>query len=86
MTSQIERIPVEVESEIQKMFTYHAPTPEAVLRLQSVREQAKILARTLHMNVPYTPELSVAIRKLRECIMHANAGIVLHQDRFSEKK
>lgn len=65
------------EEDIEEMFTYHAPTPLQVISLHEVREAAKTFCSILAAHVPPSADRSVAIRKLRECVMSANAAIVL---------
>lgn len=62
---------------IDEVFTYHAPKGNQPERYVALRSKAKELA---HLIVALTPEgadQSAAIRKLRECIMTANAAIAL---------
>lgn len=63
--------------EIDELFTYHAPTTNQVVRLGLIREKAKSFARLLVEHTPKSADQSAAIRKLRECVMTANASIVL---------
>jgi hypothetical protein len=62
---------------IEEYFTYHAPTDEQIEKLTVVRTFAKALAHTINDNVPECADKTAAIRKLRECVMTANAAIVL---------
>jgi hypothetical protein len=66
------------EEDIVEMFTYHAPTPEQRVALIEVRAAAQVFCQTLAVQVPASADRSAAIRKLRECVMTANAAIVLH--------
>ena len=61
--------------DIDNWFTYHSPTPEQLPKYQHLRDEAKALAHTINLLVPECPDKSAAIRKLRECIMTANAAI-----------
>lgn len=63
-------------SEIEAWFTYHAPTEEQIPKLVAVREEAKKFARVIEANVPASADRTAALRKLRECVMTANAAIV----------
>lgn len=65
------------EQEIDRLFTYHSPDELQQSALLEIRESAKSLAYTICMFVPEGPDRSSAIRKLRETVMTANAGIVL---------
>lgn len=42
-----------------------------------IRSVAKVLAETILEEVPVGADQSAALRKLRECVMTANAGIAL---------
>lgn len=68
------------EAEIEKLFTYHAPTEDSINRLKLVREFAKNLATVINIHVPDCADKSASIRLLREAVMTANAAIVLNQD------
>ena len=64
--------------DIENRFTYHTPTPEMVKRLANLRHSAKNLAYEIAELVPPSREQALALTKLEESIMHANAGIVRH--------
>lgn len=68
------------QEEIEKLFTYHAPTPDSIERLKIVRDTAKAMVGVINIYVPDCADKSAAIRKLREAVMTANAAIVLNQD------
>lgn len=67
------------ESEIEHFFTYHAPTPDSIEKLKTVRDAAKMLAKIINLSVPECADKNAAFRLLRETVMTANAGIVLNQ-------
>lgn len=67
------------EEDIDKLFTYHAPTEESKRKLQLVREWARSLAKVINYQVPDCADKSASIRLLREAVMTANAAIVLNQ-------
>jgi len=56
-------------------FRYHAPTPEQIKVYANVRSGALALALHLIEVCPPTRELYMALTKLEECVMHANAAI-----------
>lgn len=60
-----------------EVFTYHPPTPDQIPKYEAVREAAKTFAKVLDENVPSGADKSAAQRKLRECVMTANAAIAL---------
>ena len=67
----------EAEAKLLSQFDYHAPTDLQIARITSLRMAAKNLALTIEHVVPPGPDKSAAIRKLREALMTANAGVVL---------
>ena len=68
-------VDVKAEKEILEWFIYHAPKGDQQQRYVILRDQAKDLAFTILRLVPSCADRSAAIRKLRECIMTANAAI-----------
>lgn len=65
--------------EIVDIFTYHAPKGDQQERYQTIREAAKIFAWALVNNTQPSADQTAAIRKLRECVMTANASIALEK-------
>jgi hypothetical protein len=61
--------------EIELRFTYHPPTPDQIKKYSTIRLYAKTLADTLVALCPPSRELSLAMTKLEECVMHANSAI-----------
>lgn len=66
--------------ELLEMFTYHRPGAGQVERMKDLRECALEFALLIDESVPDGPDKSAAIRKLRECVMTANAAIVLEKE------
>lgn len=63
-------------AEIFVRFNYHAPKNQSqVSRYEDIRESARQFADYLNGNCPESRELSLAITKLEECVMWANASI-----------
>lgn len=60
---------------IDNAFTYHAPKEGQPEKYQVIRDSAKGLAYLIDEVVPDSREKSLAITKLEECVMWANAGI-----------
>lgn len=60
---------------IDNWFTYHPPTVADVERYMTIRDAAKTLAHTILDNTPSSADQTASIRKLRECVMTANASI-----------
>lgn len=64
-----------MDPKIENAFTYHAPKPGQPEKYQAIREKAKELAYLITELVPPSREQSLAITKLEEASMWANAGI-----------
>jgi len=67
------------EKQIHEWFTYHSPKGDQQDRYVILRDQARELAFTIQRIVPQCADRSAAIRKLRECIMTANAAIACNE-------
>ena len=65
--------------EIRQVFTYHAPNIEQRHRYHSLRQNAKALALHIQEHCPESWEKSLAITKVREAVMWANASIACHE-------
>jgi hypothetical protein len=65
----------ELLNDVDTRFTYHAPTPGQPAIYNELREHARQFAIHLVDVVPNSRELSLALTKLEEAVMHANAGI-----------
>ncbi len=59
------------------IFSYHAPTGTQPDQYAKIREGAKAFAEILVANTPQSADQTAALRKLRECVMTANASIAL---------
>lgn len=66
-------------NQIEDLFTYHPPTPDQIPRYTKIRDAAKAFAHVLLECAPDSADRMAAIRKLRECVMTANAAIALEQ-------
>ena len=67
---------IDIRSRIVRDFSYHAPlTAEVVDRHERVRSICRTAALQLAETVPPGRELSQAVSKLEEAMMHGNAGI-----------
>lgn len=65
------------KDQVESLFTYHAPRGDQPARYERIRASAKILALVILDSTPACADQSAAIRKLRECVMTANAAIAL---------
>lgn len=63
--------------QIEEWFTYHPPRDDQPERYKAIRSAAKDLARVIEANCPGSADRTAALRKLRECVMTANASIAL---------
>lgn len=61
--------------ELLKRFTYHPPTGTQPTIYENLRDLAKGFAVEIFMACPDSRERSVAITKLEEVVMWANASI-----------
>jgi hypothetical protein len=69
-------VPFSIE-QLQEIFKYHPPTSEQQFRYQNIRHAALDFAQVIVANSPAGPDQTTAIRKLRECVMTANAAVAL---------
>lgn len=60
---------------IEKAFTYHPPKDGKPYKYTAIRDKGKDMARIIDELVPDSREKSLAMTKLEECVMWANAGI-----------
>ena len=63
-------------AELDNVFKYH-DDPRKVPKYVAIREAGKNLARVILENCPDCADRSVAIRKVREVCMTANAAVAL---------
>lgn len=63
------------DEQIENWFTYHPPASGDHPRFVAIRDAAKALAYVIKANTPGCADQTAALRKLRECVMTANAAI-----------
>ncbi len=68
----------ETRNSIEDVFSYHAPEPDQIPKYEAIRAGAKSFALLLANHLPQSADRTAAIRKLRECVMTANAAIALN--------
>lgn len=68
-----------MQDQIEEWFTYHPPREGQPERYVEIREAAKALALVIAQNTRPCADQTVAFRKLRECVMTANAAIALEE-------
>ena len=64
---------------IEKSFTYHAPKDDQPARYVEIRNKGKEFAKLINKLCPESRERSLAITKLEETIMWANAAIARNE-------
>jgi len=72
---------MDINDTIDDLFTYHPPTGDQPARYEAIRAAAKTFAHVLLDHTPPSADQTAAIRKLRECVMTANAAIALETPR-----
>lgn len=65
--------------DINSAFVYHRPTEDQTERYTELRANAKIFAELIEHNCPPSSERTLALRKLQECVMWANASIAINE-------
>jgi hypothetical protein len=65
----------DIKQQIEKAFTYHPPTGEQIPKYNTLRAAAKTLAEMIADFCPPSRERSLALTKLEETVMWANASI-----------
>lgn len=68
-----------VKTQIEKCFVYHPPKGDQGDRYVALRDSAKALAEEIATKTPESREQSVALTKLEECVMFANAAIARNE-------
>ncbi len=63
------------QSDLDKRFTYHPPKSGQPDKYVRIRDNAKELAELINTLAPESREKSLAITKLEEAVMWANASI-----------
>lgn len=64
-----------VDVDLERRFTYHPVTPEKAVRFNILRDHAKAFGMLIKEACPEGRERALAITKLEELIMWANAAI-----------
>jgi hypothetical protein len=64
---------------IEEMFTFQSATDLEILRMGHVRADGMLLARTIVAECPPGYAVEIAIQRIREAVMWANAAIMGRQ-------
>jgi len=66
--------------DLDNIFTYHAPVGDQPQRYEKLRKAAKAFAKVIIENCHECDDTDTAIRKVREAVMTANAGIAINEN------
>lgn len=67
------------QDELKKFFVHHPPKGNQAARYEMIRELALAMATAINELVPTCADQTAAIRKVREAMMTANAGIACNE-------
>jgi hypothetical protein len=74
-----EDIKIELDTKIENNFTYHSPKEGQASKYDIVRNVAKGMAYIIKELCPDSREKSLAVTKLEESVMWANASIARNE-------
>jgi hypothetical protein len=63
---------------IDKPFAYHKPSPDALVKINNIREAYSFVKKQIEQNCPPSRHLSVAITELETSAMWAIKAIVFN--------
>lgn len=69
-----------MKPELELRFTYHAPNAEQIPRFGTIRDTAHQFAKEICALTPPSREQSLALTKLDEVVMFANAAIARREN------
>lgn len=64
---------------LDRTYTYHPPFGTQTNRYQAIREFGKAFAKLITESTPPSREQSLALTKVQESVMWANAAIAIHE-------
>lgn len=67
------------QDKLDEVFTYHAPKENQIPRYKDIRDIAKIFAGMILKHCPPSRERSLALTKIEEASMWANASIARNE-------
>ena len=67
------------KAKLEGIFTYHAPKEDQTARYIILRAHGKALATQVMFLCPDSRERSVALTKIQEAVMWANAAIAINE-------
>jgi hypothetical protein len=65
--------------DVESAFTYHPPFGNQAARYVTIREHAKVLAKVVLDLTPGSAEQTLALRRIEEAVMWANASIARNE-------
>lgn len=65
--------------DLENIYTYHSPKDDQPERYERIRYKAKMLAAYINEYCPDSREKSLAMTKLEEAVMWANASIARNE-------
>jgi hypothetical protein len=71
--------------QIENNFTYHAPKEGQPAKYNEIRREARSLAYLIDGLCPHSREKSLAMTKLEEAVMWANASIAREKDLIADE-
>lgn len=69
----------DTQANLDNLFSYHKPFGDQSNRYEALRSKAKELAVLILKATPRSADQQAALRKLRECVMTANAAIACNE-------
>ena len=69
-----------VTKQLTSTFRYHRPSGNQPERYERIRDEAGTLAHLIATNTPESREQSLALTKLEEVVMFANAAIARNEE------
>ena len=68
-----------MSNQLENIFTYHAPKGDQTERYEKLRSKAKEFAELIESTCPLSYEKNIAIDRVRESVMWANASIAINE-------
>ena len=68
-----------MQYDVQKVFTHHPPKDDQPKKYEEIRSIARDYAKVITDLCPDSRERSIAMTKLEECVMWANASIARNE-------
>jgi hypothetical protein len=77
--ARAEMLRTETAGRIERDFRYHAPLEGQIERYESLRSAGRALAHLINKFAPPSREQSLALTKVEEAVMWANAAIARNE-------